>query len=196
MLQSMAAIGTGIPAASVLGRCQEVCSALRGCRAGPEEAKDAALAWEQQAQGALQQLDSLKDILEESAAWSGAQPCSWQCFMLGSITPPPCCRVAGCLGCISWQQAAASGHPGAVMSVACVSLHAQHSAALKQGPLSSLHGDSGCLDRAGGQVEERPQEEPGGSQLAGEESAASEADGERSLEKRYLQVRHITSAPA
>ncbi|CAK0787044.1 hypothetical protein CVIRNUC_010260 [Coccomyxa viridis] len=76
---------------------------------GLEEAKDAALAWEQQAQGALQQLDSLKDILEESAAWSG------------------------------------------------------------------------------GQVEERPREEPGGSQLAGEESAASEADGERSLEKRYLQ---------
>ena len=49
---------------------------------------------------------------------------------------------------------------------------------------------------AGGQLEERPQEEPGGSHTAGEESAAPGPDGERSLEKRYLQVRPIASAPA
>ena len=36
-----------------------------------EEVKEAAGAWEQQAQASLQQLDRLKDILEESAAWAG-----------------------------------------------------------------------------------------------------------------------------
>ena len=38
---------------------------------GIEEVKEAAEAWEKQAQASLQQLDRLKDILEESAAWSG-----------------------------------------------------------------------------------------------------------------------------
>ncbi len=38
---------------------------------GMEEVKEAAEAWEKQAQASLQQLDRLKDILEESAAWSG-----------------------------------------------------------------------------------------------------------------------------
>ena len=53
--------------------------------------------WEQQAQGALQQLDSLKDILEESAAWSGALPCLWQRFMLCSLTMLLCYRASDCL---------------------------------------------------------------------------------------------------
>lgn len=38
-----------------------------------EEVKEAAEAWEKQAQASLQQLDRLKDILEESAAWSGPE---------------------------------------------------------------------------------------------------------------------------
>ena len=37
-----------------------------------EEVKEAAEAWEKQAQASLQQLDRLKDILEESASWSGS----------------------------------------------------------------------------------------------------------------------------
>ena len=49
-----------------------LCPAIEGaCGAqGMEEVKEAAEAWEKQAQGSLQQLDRLKDILEESAAWS------------------------------------------------------------------------------------------------------------------------------
>ena len=58
-----------------------------GAAQGLKEVKDAVLSWEQQAQGALQQLESLKDILEESAAWSGAPPFPWTCFML-RFTPP------------------------------------------------------------------------------------------------------------
>ncbi len=43
---------------------------------GMEEVKEAAEAWEKQAQASLQQLDRLKDILEESAAWSGPEAVS------------------------------------------------------------------------------------------------------------------------
>jgi len=39
---------------------------------GMEEVKETAESWERQAQSSLQQLDRLKDILEESASWSGA----------------------------------------------------------------------------------------------------------------------------
>ena len=41
-----------------------------------EEVKEAAEAWEKQAQASLQQLDRLKDILEERAAWSGPRAAS------------------------------------------------------------------------------------------------------------------------
>ena len=113
----MAAIGTGtgIPAPSriVWDAVKISAQQSEGVEQGLEEVKDAALSWEQQAQGALQQLDSLKDILEESAAWSGA--C---CRALGSALwsaqspdyPATGCRIVWWR--ISWQRAAASGRPG------------------------------------------------------------------------------------
>ena len=39
-----------------------------------DEVREAAQCWEQQAQGSLQQLDRLKDILKESASWAGGLP--------------------------------------------------------------------------------------------------------------------------
>ena len=52
------------------------------------------------------------------------------------------------------------------------------------------------MDHAGGHIEERPWEEPSGNQMANEESAARQPSGERKLEMRYLQVRHIANVIA
>ena len=97
---SMAAMGTLQPLFwdAVKASAQQ----SEGVAQGLEEAKDAALAWEQQAQGALRQLDSLKDILEESAAWSGTL-CSWQ------LLHAPLTHHATLLQGVRWSSVASHG---------------------------------------------------------------------------------------
>jgi hypothetical protein len=62
--------------ASNLGMDGKACTAgqLLQLLQALQEVNEAAQSWEQQAQGSLQQLDRLKDILEESASWSGGLP--------------------------------------------------------------------------------------------------------------------------